>query len=232
MAVSSPARALLLAGVLCAAVAPAARGAPADARPGAARAHYESGVAHYNLDEFAAALAEFTEAYRTKPDPSYLFDIAQCHRKLGNADAAIDYYRKYLRNKPDAPNRDDVERTIAELRVSTRRAEPSSRPAEGEAQMELAPLDRGSFGPAIATPVPAARAPALVPPSSGGPNGTSASLLATRPAAPPPAKSTFYRRPLFWIAVGGVAATLLIGALLATSSDAPYVGSLGTTHVP
>jgi tetratricopeptide (TPR) repeat protein len=230
MAVSSPARVLLLAGVLCAAAAPAARGAPADARVRSARAHYESGVAHYNLDEFAAALAEFTEAYRTKPDPSFLFNIAQCHRKLGNADAAVDFYRKYLRNMPDAPNRADVERLIAELRA--RHAEPSSKPAEGEPQQELSPLDRGSFSPAIAAPPPAAPGPALVPPSTGGPHAaaTAPNLLAASPA--PAAKPAFYRRPLFWVAVGGVAATILIGALLSTSSEAPYVGSLGTTHVP
>jgi tetratricopeptide (TPR) repeat protein len=59
-----------------------------------AREHYEQAVAHYNLDEFAPALAEFREAYRLKPDPSFLFNIAQCHRKLGETDAALDFYRK------------------------------------------------------------------------------------------------------------------------------------------
>jgi tetratricopeptide (TPR) repeat protein len=229
MVASSPARSLLLAAVLCTAVAPAARGAPADARVRAARAHYESGVAHYNLDEFAAALAEFTEAYRTKPDPSFLFNIAQCHRKLGDADAAVDFYHKYLRNLPDAPNRADVERLIAELRA--RQTEPSSKAADGEPQKELAPLDRGSFSPGIAPAAPAAPGPALIPPSSGRPSATATApnLLAT-PA--PPVKRAFYRQPVFWVAVGAIAATLAIGALLATSSDAPYVGSLGTTHVP
>jgi hypothetical protein len=113
--------------------------------------------------------------------------------------------------------------------VRARRAEPSSKPAEGEPQMELAPLDRSSFGPAIATPAPGAPGPALVPPSMGGPHARAPALLAASPAAAPP---PFYRRPFFWGVVGAVAATLVIGALLSTSSDAPYVGSLGTTHVP
>ncbi|HVU51944.1 MAG TPA: hypothetical protein VHL80_14705, partial [Polyangia bacterium] len=81
---------------LAAATSAGAAGGEA-ARLREAREHYEQAVAHYNLDELAPALAEFREAYRLKPDPSFLFNIAQCHRKLGETDAALDFYRKYLR---------------------------------------------------------------------------------------------------------------------------------------
>ena len=83
----------------------------------AARTHYENAVSHYNLDEIEAALEEFREAYRFKPDPSFLFNIAQCYRKLGQREAAIDFYRKYVRASPDATNRAEAERRIAELKA-------------------------------------------------------------------------------------------------------------------
>jgi tetratricopeptide (TPR) repeat protein len=128
-AVRSPLRVALLAAaiVLTSFAAPSAHADPARLRE--ARAHYEQAVAYYNLDEYAPALAEFREAYRIKPDPSFLFNIAQCHRKLGQTDAALDYYRKYLRNLPDAPNRADVERMVAELHAKEAAPQPDAAPA-------------------------------------------------------------------------------------------------------
>jgi len=80
-----------------------------------AKAHYETGVRHFDLSEYEPALAEFKEAYRNKPDPVFLYNIAQCHRKLGHVDEAITFYQSYLRRAPEAKNRDEVERRIAEL---------------------------------------------------------------------------------------------------------------------
>jgi len=48
----------------------------------AAKAKYESGVRHFDLAEYEPALADFKEAYRNKPDPAFLYNIAQCHCKL------------------------------------------------------------------------------------------------------------------------------------------------------
>jgi tetratricopeptide (TPR) repeat protein len=81
----------------------------------AAKAHYETGVRHFDLSEYEPALVEFKEAYRNKPDPVFLYNIAQCHRKLGHTDEAISFYQSYLRRAPEAKNREEVERRIAEL---------------------------------------------------------------------------------------------------------------------
>ena len=51
-----------------------------------AKQHYESGASHFDLAEYEQALVEFKEAYRLKPDATLLYNIAQCHRKLGNID--------------------------------------------------------------------------------------------------------------------------------------------------
>jgi hypothetical protein len=48
-------------------------------------------------------------------DPPFLFDIAQCHRKLGNNKEALGFYRSYLRVAPNASNRAEVQKRISEL---------------------------------------------------------------------------------------------------------------------
>jgi tetratricopeptide (TPR) repeat protein len=205
-AVRSPLRvALLAAAVVLTLFTPAAANADS-ARLREARAHYEQAVANYNLDEYAPALAEFREAYRIKPDPSFLFNIAQCHRKLGQNDAALDFYRKYLRNLPDAPNRADVERMIAELHAKETAPQPDATPAP-------APV-------AAPTPVPA-------PPPLAAP-APEATLIAT-PATPAPQPSSpVYKRWWFWTGVGViVVSAVVIGVVASSKGPQPYVGTLG-----
>jgi tetratricopeptide (TPR) repeat protein len=196
--------------VALAVAAPPARAAGGEAaRLREAREHYEQAVAHYNLDEFAPALAEFREAYRLKPDPSFLFNIAQCHRKLGDTDAALDFYRKYLRSLPDAPNRADVERMIADLR----------------ARQAAAP-DATAVAPA---PTPTAETAAPAPPPSLRPAPRAdAVLVSPAPAAPPP----FYKRWWFWSALGAVVAGAVVaGIALSRPAPQPYQGSLDPNSI-
>jgi hypothetical protein len=49
------------------------------------------------------------------PDPAFLFNIGQCHRKMGHDKEAVSFYKSYLRNAPNAPNRADVQKRINEL---------------------------------------------------------------------------------------------------------------------
>lgn len=69
----------------------------------------------FDLGKFAQALAKFEAAYEISPIPGLLFNIGQCHRNLGDYDAAIFSFKKYLRLLPEAPNRAAVEDYIAEL---------------------------------------------------------------------------------------------------------------------
>lgn len=85
-----------------------------------ARANRATGL--YNLGHFQQALAEYEAAYMAVQDPPFLFNIAQCHRKLGNGKDAIAFYRSYLRVAPNAPNRPEVQRRIAELERESRLA--------------------------------------------------------------------------------------------------------------
>jgi len=87
-----------------------------------ARAHFGRATSYYNLGRYQEALAEYEAAYLAVQDPPFLFDIAQCHRMMGRDKEALGAYRSYLRVAPDAPNRSEVEKRIAELERGTRYA--------------------------------------------------------------------------------------------------------------
>src|SRR5687768_15876190 len=98
------------------ATAPAAR---ADSRSDKARAHFEKGTSFYNLAHFKDALGEFESGYLEKADPVFIYNIAQCHRQMGNIGEALRFYRTYLRSAPKAPNRVEVERRIKDLEAAS-----------------------------------------------------------------------------------------------------------------
>jgi tetratricopeptide (TPR) repeat protein len=108
-------RASLVAVALVPALALAAAPSPTQADVEEARALFKRGQAYYNIDEFRQAADLFKQAYVRHPDPTFLYNIAQCHRKMGEVDEALSYFRKYLKSSPNAPNRPEVERRIKEL---------------------------------------------------------------------------------------------------------------------
>src|SRR5262245_59275248 len=81
----------------------------------AARNAYRAGVHHYDFGEYREALAAFKTAYQNFEDPSFLFNIAQCHRQLLEREEAIRVYRSYLRNAPSAANAGEVRELITRL---------------------------------------------------------------------------------------------------------------------
>ena len=76
---------------------------------------HREGEKLFALGKFAGALEKYEAAFEAKPIPAFLFNIGQCHRNLGDFDAAIFSFNKYLKLQPDAKNRDAVEEYIAEL---------------------------------------------------------------------------------------------------------------------
>ncbi len=117
-----------------------------------AKRHFERGEKLYALTKFSEALDEYQKAFDAKPIPDFLFNIGQCYRNLGEYDAAIFSYQKYLKLAPDAPNRDKVEQLISELEakkdqsdtqrlglVRTRPAEPPTPTESSQPSGELSP---------------------------------------------------------------------------------------------
>jgi tetratricopeptide (TPR) repeat protein len=82
-----------------------------------ARELYEEGARRYNLAEYDDAISAFKEAYRRSNSPSVLYNIAQAYRKKGPSGCAqaLEFYRSYLRERPDADDRDTVYAQIDEM---------------------------------------------------------------------------------------------------------------------
>jgi tetratricopeptide (TPR) repeat protein len=95
--------------------APNTAGMTDDEKKAAARAFYEQGLSAYNLGNFDDAIKAFSEAYSISQAPGLLFNVAQSHRLKKDYEKATYFYTTYLRLKPDAPNRTDVEARLAEM---------------------------------------------------------------------------------------------------------------------
>jgi tetratricopeptide (TPR) repeat protein len=162
--------------LLCAGVARADKAA--------AEAAYREAVKRYDLNEFQTALDSFKRAYIEYEEPTLLFNIAQCHRQLGQRSKAIQFYRSYLRRLPEAGNRDEVKRIMDNLEaaIAQERASTTAPP--------MGVIDAPGAGATTTT------APSVAPQPS---------LLVARPAASPPRP----RRRWLWVVAGGGAALVI-----------------------
>src|SRR5204863_956355 len=61
-----------------------------------ARAHFDKGRTFFEVDEYRKAIAEFKAAHIEKPDPAFLYNIAECYRRLGEVPEALQFYRRFL----------------------------------------------------------------------------------------------------------------------------------------
>jgi tetratricopeptide (TPR) repeat protein len=201
-----------------------------------AKAHAARAKVHYDLGEYEKAAEEYIVVYRIKPLPALLYNIAQSYRQAGQYDKARQFYKSYLREAKDAPNRDAIEkaiREIDELLAKEKRAKDG--PPKGVAQT---PGVSGSGASGLAPPATATGAAVAAGASHPGPTGSAqagtaaATSLEAVPAssrtamggAPPripapigatttttvkPAKS----RTLFWVTAGASAAALAAGGI-------------------
>jgi tetratricopeptide (TPR) repeat protein len=149
----------------------------ADPRTEKAREHYLQGDAYYKLEKYSNALQEYEQAYLAKQDPSFLYNIAQCRRLMGDKADAIKFYRQYLKDAPNAPNRAVAEKHIKDLEVAL--AGPAGTPPP--------PTSSPGSPPAPVSPVVAIPPPQMPAPAPGPASTTSPPTLALN--APPPAPS-------------------------------------------
>jgi tetratricopeptide (TPR) repeat protein len=116
--------------------------APAVAQtPKTAEDHYEASKRYYDVEKYDDAIEELKKAYTLSPDPVYLFNIAQAMRKKGDCTGAIDYYRKYLRGSPKAPNKTSVEVSIKELEANPATCKPQDPKPVDPKPIDPKPID-------------------------------------------------------------------------------------------
>jgi tetratricopeptide (TPR) repeat protein len=94
-----------------------------------AQALYDEGMAHYRLQEYDAAIDRWQAGFRLKHAPELLYNIGQAYRLSKRPEQALLYYRNYLSMAPDPPNRDEVERHIAELQKTRDEQQPKPSPS-------------------------------------------------------------------------------------------------------
>ncbi|MHB8419356.1 MAG: tetratricopeptide repeat protein [Myxococcales bacterium] len=130
-------------------------------------------ITDYNVGDFASALREATSAYKLDPRPALLFNLGQVHRALHNWERAEFFFRGYLRERPQAPNRAAVEQLIAEMQAKQKE---SPRPAPAPT-IAVTPLPKAPPPAPAAAPPPAPRpaVPEQVP-----------LVIENRPEQPPP----------------------------------------------
>jgi tetratricopeptide (TPR) repeat protein len=188
--------------LLCLLAAAAARpGHAQDRGEKAARAHFQRAEKAFNLGKFDEALTAYEAAYEAKALPGFLFNMAQCHRNLGNAERAVFFYERFLALDPETKNRTLVEELIAEQRkkLDGAKAKPEAAPPPSpvrDAEPAAPLLGLGAAGPA---PEPPRRSSAFVEKS----------------APPSREPAPIYARWWFWagaaaVVGGGIAAALLI----------------------
>jgi hypothetical protein len=105
---------LLSAAVLASAPIPGASAqTPEDTKT--AREAYGTGQGLFRQGDFRGAQAAFEEAYQAVPNPIVLLGISEAQQRLGLwSDAAVTLTR-YLKERPDAPDKAQVEGQLAEI---------------------------------------------------------------------------------------------------------------------
>jgi len=93
--------------------------------------HYQRATRAYDLQKYQEAIDEYQKAYEISGDPPMLYNIAQAYRLADQPAEAVRYYRRFLQRMPNARNRDDVERKIADqekLAEQRKKLEPPPSP--------------------------------------------------------------------------------------------------------
>lgn len=89
---------------------------PTPAEAGDARQLFQTGVTDYEAGHYNEALAEFQEAYRRKPHPLVLVNIANCYDKLNKPVEALEQFEAFLATAEGTPQqRQEIRNAVAEL---------------------------------------------------------------------------------------------------------------------
>ncbi len=96
--------------------APSAEAEAARARE--AREHFLAGLAHYEAERYPESIAEFEAAARLVPSADLWFNIARAQERMNRPGDAAESYRRYLRDRVDAPDAEAVQAKIASLEAA------------------------------------------------------------------------------------------------------------------
>jgi hypothetical protein len=172
---------------------------------------FKKGMAEFMLNNYDAAITLFGEGFREEPEPVFLYNIAQAHRKAKRWPQAIEYYKKYLQMSPRAANRPEVEEHLANL----------AKALEEAASQPTKPVE------AVAPP------PVVTPPTNPEPPATTPKepIVSTTTATTTTdngGSTPVYKKWWLWTIVGVVVVGAVVGGAVAATT--PNNASVPTTH--
>ena len=91
---------------------------PPDAAQASAREAYARGQTLFAEGKYAEAKLAFDQAFELVPNPIVLQSSAECDVRLGNIESAHAQLQRYLSERPDAPDRAQIEQKAAALRAT------------------------------------------------------------------------------------------------------------------
>lgn len=165
--------------------------------PRVAKAQFELGQAHNKVGNYALAMADFEAGYACVPLPIFLYDIAQMARLSGQRAKALEFYRRYLAEEPNARERVYVQRWIAAL-------------SRAHATPPEAPPAASTRAPSLIAPTVPPPAVVTAPPPVVVVTPAPAPVLVT-PPPPPPERPSHRGR---WIALGVIGGVLVVGGAI------------------
>jgi tetratricopeptide (TPR) repeat protein len=187
--------------------------------------------AAYRANDFAQALEHFERAYALVPAPELLFNVGQCQRHLGRDAQARGSFRAYLRARPNAPERAQIERWIASAGPEPERQPVARREPPPVAAREPTPAP-GRLAPSAAqlpvTPVPAIDDPVVDHTLVEGPDMSDPTGEIARSERDD--QGSVVERWWFWAAVGVAVGGGITATLLLSDEEEPSPGSLGTVR--
>lgn len=158
------------------------------------RSHLKRANALAGDGDCAAAIEEYTKAFELLGDPAVLFNRAECYRRTGDTENAVDDYRAFLEKVPKTPSRADIEAKIVALEAP-----------------EPPPRDKSVEEPPPPPPPKVAEAPAPVPPPAPKPEVKPAPAIVIQRAPTSPGEDAGPAggsRPWVWVALS----VLVVGA--------------------
>ncbi len=113
---------------------------PPDASVEEARAAYDKGSTEFDLGHYKSALASFEKAFTLRHVPALLFNIAQCHRLLGEMKEAATVYRSFLAKDPNNARAQQARVLLAQVEGAVGKQTEAQTAQPTDAQQEAGAL--------------------------------------------------------------------------------------------
>jgi tetratricopeptide (TPR) repeat protein len=170
--------------------------------------------AEYNLGHYREALTKFEAVYKAKPLPALLYNIAQCHRQLGDLRQALVTYKSFIRLDPENPNAQRAKELVPQVEDALAKEQQTRQAAPTDLdQLQGTAVARGTGGRAGTAPTaPAPTRPSSGPASSPAAPSAGHSVPLAAVTTSPRVEQRHERGPVPYLLVGGAVVAAGAGA--------------------